>query len=254
MPPLTPEHIVDGLVPEDPRVSPEGRWVAFAAGPVGKAEEHPRSAIWLAPVDGAAPARALTAGTANDRSPRWSADGRAIFFLSDRAERGKAQVYRIAVDGGEAGPMTDWPGGVSGFVPLADGDGLTFWGKDGPTPEDERRERERDDARVWGERRPVARLRILDLGTRAVRTIDALADRHVAEVAPRPDGGPLAVFSWSMPIISIICPAPTRFGSMRWPEEGSAISPKCTAAVVASESMKAVKLTPNSSWLSTSRC
>jgi dipeptidyl aminopeptidase/acylaminoacyl peptidase len=201
MPELTPELIVDGLVPEDPRVSPDGHWVAFVAAPVGKAGEHPVSAIWLAPSDGATPARKLTAGSANDRAPRWSPDGRWLFFTSDRAERGKTQLYRISLDGGEAEPLTEWSGGIAGFVPVLDGALVAFWAKDEPTEEDERREHERDDPRVWGERVPYARLRILDLGTRTVRTIDALGDRHVAEVAPRPDGGPLAVFSWGMPMM-----------------------------------------------------
>ncbi len=121
MPELTPELIVDGLVPEDPRVSPDGRWVAFAVTPVGKAGEHPTSAIWLAPVDATAPARKLTAGTANDRSPRWSPDGRWLYFASDRTERGKTQLHRIALDGGEAEPLTGWAGGIAGFTPLPDG-------------------------------------------------------------------------------------------------------------------------------------
>lgn len=196
---LTPELIVDGLVPEDPRVSPNGQWVAFAVGPVGKAGEHPTSAIWIAPVDASAPARKLTAGAANDRAPRWSPDGRWLYFASDRLERGKAQVHRIALDGGEAEPLTGWAGGIAGFVPLLDGQRIAFMAKDEPTAEDDRREHERDDARVWGERVPYARLRILDLDTRAITTIDAMGDRHVAEVAPRPDGGPLAVFTWSLP-------------------------------------------------------
>ena len=133
-------------------------------------------------------------------APRWSPDGRWLYFTSDRSERGKAQLHRIALDGGEAEPLTEWAGGIAGYVPLLVNEAhVAFWAKDEPTSEDERREQERDDARVWGERVPYARLRILDLRTRAVRTIDALGDRHVAEVAPRPDGGPLAVFTWSLP-------------------------------------------------------
>jgi dipeptidyl aminopeptidase/acylaminoacyl peptidase len=70
---------------------------------------------------------------------------------------------------------------------------------DEPTEEDERREVERDDAKVWGERVPYDRLRLLDLGTGELRVVDGLGDRHVVEVAQRPDGGPLAVLSWAAP-------------------------------------------------------
>ena len=57
---------------------------------------------------------------------------------------------------------------------------IALLAQDAPTDEDERRERERDDAQVWGERWPNHRLRLLDLATRAIRTVDALGDGHVA--------------------------------------------------------------------------
>jgi Tol biopolymer transport system component len=105
---VTPELIVDGLRPVEPRLSPDGRLVAFVVAPAGRPDEQATSAIWLAPADGAAPARKLTAGVAEDQQPRWSADGRAIYFLSDRVERGKqTNVYRLSLDGGEAEALTD---------------------------------------------------------------------------------------------------------------------------------------------------
>ena len=196
---LTAELIVDGLVPGDPQVSPDGRVVAYVVAPVGKKEEHPQSAIWVAPTDGSDPARKLTAGQAQDRLPRWAPDGRSLFFLSDRAERGKAQLHRIALAGGEADALTEWKAGIEGFAPLPDGRTVAVWSKDEPSDEDERREKERDDARVWGERVPYARLRLLDLESGALRTVDALGDRHVVEVAPHPDGSRLAVLTWATP-------------------------------------------------------
>jgi len=56
-------------------------------------------------MDGSTSAFQLTSGEARDDSPRWSPDGRALAFLSDRAERGTKALYRIAVDGGEAIPL-----------------------------------------------------------------------------------------------------------------------------------------------------
>ncbi len=66
---LTAELIVDGLIPADPRLSPDGRHIAFAVAPVGQREEGRKSAIWLASTDGAVPPRRLTAGLANDTMP-----------------------------------------------------------------------------------------------------------------------------------------------------------------------------------------
>ena len=72
---------------------------------------------------------------------------------------------------------------------------------DEPTEQEERRRAEFDDAFVWGEQFPRARLRLLDLATRELRMVDGLGDRHVVEVTQRPDGGPLAVISWVTPEI-----------------------------------------------------
>ncbi|MCC6626659.1 MAG: PD40 domain-containing protein, partial [Chloroflexi bacterium] len=102
---LTAEMVVNGRVPSEPQVSPDGRLVAYTVAPLGRSEEHPRSAIWLALADGSQSPRQLTAGLAQDHRPRWSPDGRWLFFLSDRAERGTAALYRLALDGGEAEPL-----------------------------------------------------------------------------------------------------------------------------------------------------
>ena len=163
---LTPETIVDARMPSDPRVSPDGSLVAFVVAPMGQRGEHRESAIRLAGTDGSPAPRKLTAGHAEDASPRWSPDGEWLYFSSDRVERGKAQIYRLpARTAGEAEVLTSWKAGVEGFVPLPDGRTVAFWAKDEPTEEDERRERERDDAEVFGERWPYARLRLLERAT-----------------------------------------------------------------------------------------
>ena len=96
---LTAETVVDRVVPRTPRLSPDGRWVAYVTAPVGRTGSHPVSALWLVPADGSAPPRELVAGEAEHREPRWTADSGAILFLSDRAERGTAQLYRIGLTG-----------------------------------------------------------------------------------------------------------------------------------------------------------
>lgn len=200
MPKLTAETIVNQLVPSDPRISPDGALVAFVVAPMGRSGEHPEGAIWLVASDGLGPARRLTAGVADDRSPRWSPDGRWLYFLSDRSERGKAQLHRMpARESGEAEALTGWEAGIEGFVPLADGRTVALLAKDEPDEEDERRERERDDADVFGERWPYARLRLLEVETGEVRTVESLGERHVVAAVPDPSGGSLAVVTWPTP-------------------------------------------------------
>ncbi|MFZ0191028.1 MAG: prolyl oligopeptidase family serine peptidase [Streptosporangiaceae bacterium] len=120
-----------------------------------------------------------------------------MFFLSDRT--GSPQLHRIRLAGGEAEVLTDWHGEISDARPLADARLVAVVATDEPTEEDKRRRAERDDAIVWGEQVRCGRLRVLDLATGELRTVEGLGSRHVVELAPRPDGGPLAVISWASP-------------------------------------------------------
>ncbi|WP_307871665.1 S9 family peptidase [Micromonospora sp. U21] len=196
---LTPQLVVDGRVPHALALSPDGKWVAYVVAPVGRAGDHPVSELWVAAVDGTGSPRRLTSGEAYDSAPRWAGDSLLIYFLSDRAERGTAQLHRVGLVDGIVEAVTSWAVGVSGYLPLADPDLVVVIAADEPSAEDERRGRERDDARVWGERVRPDRLRLLDVRSREIRTPDAFADRHVVEVAQRPDDRILAVLTWSTP-------------------------------------------------------
>ncbi len=192
-PTLTAELVVDGAVPDQPEISPDGRWVAYVVAPVGRRGERRLSAVWIAAADGSSPPRQLTAGTAGDSGPRWAPDSASLFFMSDRT--GSDQLHRIRVDGGEAESLTEWEGEIYDICPLGDGR-VAVVAADEPTEEDERRQAERDDAIVWSEQRGHGKLRVLDPVTRELHVADDLGGRHVAELAQRPDGGAVAVISW----------------------------------------------------------
>ena len=158
-PELTAELVVDGAVPSQPAISPDGCWVAYVVAPAGRGGEHCLCAIWLAAADGSSPPRKLTAGTAADSDPRWAPDSASVFFLSDRT--GSRQLYRVRVrvGGGEAEVLTDWRGEISDAWPLADARLVAVVATDEPTEEDKRRRAERDDAFVWGQQLPPGRNR-----------------------------------------------------------------------------------------------
>ena len=198
-PKLTAELVVDSAAPLQPVISPDGCWVVYVVAPVGRRGERSLSALWVAAADGSSPPRKLTAGTAMDSGPRWAPDSASLFFLSDRT--GSVQLHRIGLNGREAEALTDWHGEISGAWPLADARPVALAATDQPTEEDKRRRAERDDAVMWGEQVPRNRLRLLDLATRELGVVDGLGERHVVELAQRPDGGPLAVISWVSPEI-----------------------------------------------------
>jgi dipeptidyl aminopeptidase/acylaminoacyl peptidase len=187
--PPSAEVLVDGALPHSPVVSPDGRLVAYCLeapdGDGGRA-----SRLWTAPSDGSSPPVPL-APAVDCRCPRWSPDSAALLF------RSAGQLCRVRADGAERGDvqvLTDWRGGVVDHWPLADGRTVAVLAQDeqGAAPEGA------GDPIVWGHG-SCARLRLLDLGTRELRTVEGLGDRHVVEVRQRPDGGPLAVISWAHP-------------------------------------------------------
>ncbi|SNY45305.1 S9 family peptidase [Paractinoplanes atraurantiacus] len=192
---LSAELVVDGRAPQTPVLAPSGRSICYVLAPTSRAGDHLDTELWLADVDGGGAARRVTSDIATESRPRWSTDSDTLFFLSDRAQRGTAQLYRLTLADGTVTVQTGWRAGITDHLPLADRRLLALLAEDEPTEEDERRARDRDDAIVAGEREPHARLRLLDLTTGRVSTPDVFGDRHVVEVRQRPDGGPLAVLT-----------------------------------------------------------
>jgi len=197
---LAAEMIVDFAVPQGLDISPDGTHVAYALVPNSKKEEHATSSLWIATIDGSQPARQFTRGDVEDHKPKWSPDGSQIAFLSDRDKRGTAQLYHIASDGGEARPLmpTTNKKPVEDFAWSSRGGQIAFTSADEPTAEDERREKERDDTDVYGERWPYARLRLFSIATSEV-SILVSGDRHVASFAWSPGGTELAYVAQQNP-------------------------------------------------------
>ena len=77
--------------------------------------------LWLVEGDGGEPRR-LTSHAAGSSQAEVAGDGRTVYFLSKRTDT--RQVWRIAIDGGEADQVTDLPLDVDGFRLAADGERL----------------------------------------------------------------------------------------------------------------------------------
>ena len=107
----------------DPQVSPDGRLVAFTVRTTDLEANRGRHDIWLARTDGRE-TRQLTTHAAADYGARWSADGRWLYFISTRS--GSAQVWKIALGGGEALPVTDLPLDVGNLAVSRDGQWIAF--------------------------------------------------------------------------------------------------------------------------------
>ncbi len=105
----------------EPAVAPDGDRVVFAVRDTDLTANRGRWDLYLTSVSGRRATR-LTSHPDNDTSPRWSPDGRHVYFLSSRG--GSSQVWRIAAAGGEAEPVTALPIDVAGFEVFPDGQRL----------------------------------------------------------------------------------------------------------------------------------
>jgi dipeptidyl aminopeptidase/acylaminoacyl peptidase len=106
---MRPEDVYALTWAADPRISPDGKRVAYVVTAIDEESSEYRSAIWVAPLDGSAEPAQFTSGSKRDGSPRWSPDGRLLAFVSNRGEDKKtpAALYVIPAQGGEPRKLSD---------------------------------------------------------------------------------------------------------------------------------------------------
>jgi dipeptidyl aminopeptidase/acylaminoacyl peptidase len=110
-PRFTPEEMAGLSRLSDPQVSPDGRWVAYAATEVTMPAGTRNSDLWLVPVAGDAAPKRLTDDPKSDTRPRWSRDGKSLAFLSTRD--GSSQVYVVELAGGAPRKVTSLATGAN---------------------------------------------------------------------------------------------------------------------------------------------
>lgn len=119
-----------GLEPRDlvaldryssPTLSTDGRVLVFAKRTMDLAANKSSTSLWIENLVArdAAPPKRLTPEGWNVNSPTFSADGKAVYFLS--AKSGSQQLYAIPAAGGEPKQLTDLPVDVGGYKLSPDG-------------------------------------------------------------------------------------------------------------------------------------
>ena len=93
------------------QLSPDGKWLVYTVTYYNLGENRGVTALYLRDM-ASGEVRQLTDHTSNNTSPAWSADGRTLYFLSDRS--GTQQVWRMAAAGGEPQQVTAFDADVEG--------------------------------------------------------------------------------------------------------------------------------------------
>jgi len=134
--PFAPADLVAVRQVSDPRVSPDGAWVAYVVKTSDLDEDRATSDLWMVSWDGARTLQLTHTEEESESHPRWSPDNRSLGFLTARGDDdAKDQVWLLDRAGGEARQLTALPGGVTDFVWSPDGKRLALIATD-PDPEE----------------------------------------------------------------------------------------------------------------------
>ena len=118
------EDLAEIKIVSDVQLSPDGSRVAYTRTEMVLDEDRYRSRIWVAPTRGGN-ALPFTQGRKRDFAPRWSPDGQALAFLSDR-DGDRPQLYLIPAGGGEPRKLTALDHAAGAAVWSPDGSQIAF--------------------------------------------------------------------------------------------------------------------------------
>jgi dipeptidyl aminopeptidase/acylaminoacyl peptidase len=172
----------------DAQVSPDGKWVAYVVTSADMKENANDSDVWLVSTSGGEPVR-LTTNKKNDNQPRWSPDSKRIAFISAREE--KPQIFLISPFGGEPEKLTDSKSGVQSFQWSPDGNRIAYVAPQEPTPDEEKKQKDKDDAQVIDKTFKLARIWVIDVTTKKATEL-VKAEYNATDPQWSPDGRWLA--------------------------------------------------------------
>lgn len=228
---LTPEVFLNLRFLSDLQLSPDGSRLAFVVSDPPKGERRAQH-IWIYDQKSQS-ARQFTYSAKSETSPRWSPDGTRLAFLSNR-DGDEQQIYVMNGAGGEASAKTKGKRNVKSFAWSSDAKYIAFVAPDARTEEQEKKEKDKDDARVADKEGKHARIWLLAVESGEAKAVTA-ANWEVKELAWLPNSDDLVVAATDHPesdqitdrIMSVHIPdgAMKQLSAPRGPFGGIRVSP-----------------------------
>ena len=129
---LTIDDLLSLKSVDQPAISPDGAWVAYAVKSVDMEADETTTQVFMVARDGSDVVQ-LTADDYSASNPRWSPDGRYLGFLAakgDEEDEPKTQVWTLDRRGGDAQAYTAVDQGVRDFRWAPDGKGMLLMIRD----------------------------------------------------------------------------------------------------------------------------
>ncbi len=221
-----------------PRISPDGRWVAFEMSRTNWEENAFERELWLADTVSGQRTR-LSSSKRSNYDAQWSPDGKWIAFISDRPpilsgvkKDDKTQIYLISVAGGEARELTRVETGVTEFAWAPNGHTIAFTATDPESKARKDHEEKYGEVQVIESGYSMTHLWLLDVpGPDAAEPGEP---RRLTEGNGFTVGG----FSWSPDSMRIA------FSAQRDPDLGSADTSDIYVVTLADRAIKKIVSTP----------
>jgi dipeptidyl aminopeptidase/acylaminoacyl peptidase len=192
---LTPEATLNIHFLSDLQLSPDGTRLAWVVSEPPKGEKRLQH-IWMYEKKTNS-ARQFTYSTKSETSPRWSPDGTRLAFLSNRGGD-EQQIYVINGGGGEGAARTKGKSSVKDFAWSKDGKFIAYIAPDAKTEDEEKKDKDKNDARVADKDEKHPRLWLLNLESGESKAITA-AKWEIKELAWMPSGENIVVAATDHP-------------------------------------------------------